>query len=83
MTNFSNIDHYTAKKRGKTFLEKEQKLMADIDSLFDVYCEAAKQHCEREKSYGLKMTEKYLNLYLDQKAKKAKVLQLRGGSSVE
>ena len=57
-------------------MEKEQKLIADIDLLFDIYCKDKKQRSEIENSYGLKMTEKDLNFYLDQKTKRAKVPQL-------
>ena len=42
-------------------------LMKNLDSLFDINREGAKQRSKIGKSYGLKMTEKDCNFYLDQK----------------
>ena len=51
--------------------------MANINSLFDIYCEDTKQRSEVEKSNGLKMTKKDFSFYLDRETeRKQKPLNL-------
>ena len=51
--------------------------MADIDLLFDIHCEGRKQSSKIKELYGLKMTKKDFNFYVDQKTeRKQKCLNL-------
>ena len=66
MKTFSSIDRYSKKKRGKSFLQKEAKLMRDMDELFDIFCSDNQQRRQLGKQHLLRMTDKDYEFYSDQ-----------------